>query len=44
MHPVIFGTEGVSECQMRTSADPETGRAARTAGGSPAAAVPTQEA
>ena len=44
MNPVIFGKERVRECQMRTSADPATGRAAPTAGGSPAAAAPTWEA
>ncbi len=38
------GMEGVSECSMRTSADPETGRAPPTARGSSAGAVPTLEA
>ncbi len=38
------GTDGVSESGVGTSADPRTGRAARAAGGSPAAAAPAREA
>ena len=37
MNPVIFGKDSVRERQVRTSADPATGRAAPTA-------APTREA
>ncbi len=38
------GTDDVCQQTVRTSADPETGRATDKARGTPAAAVPTREA